>query len=214
MLLVYLPCFSILQFIKNRNKWEQKGSSPLKQYYIVKYFCFYFLIVEYIRRLRSQNEKWIYHELKVNICKITRVITLDYLHLSPAEVRLISVPSPSLCQVCVCIHVCMCLVSVSQIAIFYRNVKTYKMLSNNKINCESYFYQQPLWLHIKFQNSDKLSWGKMIKWLTLNFAGREKCRGCQSGSSEQMSYSSWGSSIRLSFPISSYHWQPQIYWMG
>lgn len=54
----------------------------------------------------------------------------------------------------------------------------------------------------------------MIKWFILNFAGREKCRGCQSGSSEQMSYSSQGSSIRLSFPISSHHWQPQIYWIG
>lgn len=88
------------------------------------------------------------------------------------------------------------------------------VLSNNKIDYESYFYHQPLWLHIKFQNSDKLSWGKMIKWFILNFTGRQKCRGCQSGSSEQMSYSSRGSSIRLSFPISSYHWQPQIYRMG
>lgn len=44
----------------------------------------------------------------------------------------------------------------------------------------------------------------------LNFAGREKCKGCQSGSWEQMSYSSWGSSIRLSFPISSHHWQPRF----
>ena len=42
----------------------------------------------------------------------------------------------------------------------------------------------------------------------LNFAGREKCKGCQSGSWEQMSCSSWGSSVRLSFPISSHHWQP------
>lgn len=72
------------------------------------------------------------------------------------------------------------------------------------------FYHQPLWLHIEFQNSDKLSCGKMIKWFMLNFAGREKCKGCQSGSWEQMSYSSWGSSIRLSFPISSHHWQPRF----
>lgn len=72
------------------------------------------------------------------------------------------------------------------------------------------FCHQPLWLHIEFQNSDKLSCGKMIKWFMLNFAGREKCKGCQSGSWEQMSYSSWGSSIRLSFPISAYHWQPRF----
>lgn len=103
---------------------------------------------------------------------------------------------------------------VSQIVIFNGSIKPCKMPSNNKINCESYFYHQPLWLHIKFHNSDKLSLGKMIKWFILDFAGREKCRGCQSGSSEQMSYSSWGSSIRLSFPISFCHWQPQIYWMG
>lgn len=44
----------------------------------------------------------------------------------------------------------------------------------------------------------------------LNFAGREKCKGCQSGSWEQMSYSSWNSSIRLSFPISSHNWQPRF----
>lgn len=50
----------------------------------------------------------------------------------------------------------------------------------------------------------------MIKWFMLNFAGREKCKGCQSGTCEQMSYSSWGSSIRLSFPISSHHWQPRF----
>jgi hypothetical protein len=71
-------------------------------------------------------------------------------------------------------------------------------------------YQQHLWLHIEFQNSDKLSWGKMIKWFMLNFAGRDKGKGCQSGSWEQMSYSSWGSSIRLSFPVSFHHWQPRF----
>lgn len=66
------------------------------------------------------------------------------------------------------------------------------------------------WLHIEFQNSDKLSCGKMIKWFMLRFAGREKCKGCQSGSWEQMSYSSWSSPIRLSFPISSHNWQPRF----
>lgn len=72
-------------------------------------------------------------------------------------------------------------------------------------------YHQPLWLHIEFQNSGKLSSEKkMIKWFMLNFAGREKCKGCQSGSWEQMSYSSWSSSIRLSFPISSHNWQPRF----
>lgn len=50
----------------------------------------------------------------------------------------------------------------------------------------------------------------MIEWFMLNFAGREKCKGCQSGSWEQMSYSSWSSSIRLSFPISSHNWQPRF----
>lgn len=156
-----------------------------------------------------------FHELKVNsYCKISGFQTLYYLHLSPVEGNLISIPTLSPYQVCARIHVRICLVSVSQIVIFNGSIKPCKMPSNNKINCESYFYHQPLWLHIKFQNSDKLSLGKMIKWFILDFARREKCRGCHSESSEQMSYSSWGSSIRLSFPISFYRWQPQIYWMG
>lgn len=44
----------------------------------------------------------------------------------------------------------------------------------------------------------------------LSFAGREKCKGCHSGSGEQMSYSSRSSSIRLSFPISSHNWQARF----
>lgn len=84
------------------------------------------------------------------------------------------------------------------------------VLFSDRIETCPIFSYQPLWLHIEFQNSDKLSCGKMIKWFMLNFAGREKCKGCQSGSWEQMSYSSWGSSIRLSFPISSHHWQPRF----
>lgn len=61
------------------------------------------------------------------------------------------------------------------------------------------------------QNSDKLSCGKMIKWFMLNFAEGKNARSCQSGSWEQMSYSSWGQQWEgYHFPSSSHHWQPRF----
>lgn len=73
------------------------------------------------------------------------------------------------------------------------------------------FSHQPLSVHIEFQNSDKLSCGKNDKVIYAQFLlERRNARAVSLESWEQMSYSSWGSSIRLSFPISSHHWQPRF----
>lgn len=51
---------------------------------------------------------------------------------------------------------------------------------------------------------------KNDKVIYAQFCWKEEIQGCQSGSWEQMSYSSWSSPIRLSFPISSDNWQPRF----